>query len=160
MENIVRIGEIACNFFVAISPFLTMFFPYMALIFQFKCTLKCRLQFVSIWTSVKFCRLVMGSACVDCPGWCKSILFADAFCSLFTEHDSCILCLFYTESRKLAGLPIAVKDNFCTRNIRTSCASRMLNNFVPPYTATVVQRLYDQGAVLVGKTNMDEFAMG
>ena len=57
-ENIVRKGEIAC--YKQFLLFSQCFLPYMALTFHFKCTLKCRLQFVSIWTSLKFCRLVMG----------------------------------------------------------------------------------------------------
>jgi len=63
-------------------------------------------------------------------------------------------------ANSLTGLPIAHKDLFCTRDVLTSCASRMLNNFISPYDAAVVEKLSDAGAVMVGKTNMDEFAMG
>jgi len=60
----------------------------------------------------------------------------------------------------LMGMPLAVKDNICTEDILTTCASRILGNFVPPYDATVVARLRGQGYLLLGKTNLDEFAMG
>lgn len=61
---------------------------------------------------------------------------------------------------ELEGIPVAIKDNLCQAGKETTCASRMLKGFVPPYTATAVQKLLEQGALILGRTNMDEFAMG
>ncbi len=60
----------------------------------------------------------------------------------------------------LEGIPVVIKDNMCTEGILTTCSSKMLHNFVPPYSATVVEKLKQAGAVLIGKANLDEFAMG
>ncbi len=66
----------------------------------------------------------------------------------------------HAQNGPLKGQPIAVKDNFCVRGMPATCGSRMLNSFKAPYNATAVDKLMSAGAIIVGKTNMDEFGMG
>ncbi|XP_061380081.1 glutamyl-tRNA(Gln) amidotransferase subunit A, mitochondrial isoform X1 [Danaus plexippus] len=96
----------------------------------------------------------------------KQTNFLNAFVTLTDEIaedqavDSEKRVYINKKTRPLEGITIAIKDNFCTKNIPTTCASNMLRNFTPTYDATVYSRLIDAGACLIGKTNLDEFAMG
>ncbi|SDJ66149.1 Asp-tRNA(Asn)/Glu-tRNA(Gln) amidotransferase subunit GatA [Microbulbifer yueqingensis] len=80
--------------------------------------------------------------------------------SALEQAEAADRCLAAGGAPALCGVPIAHKDIFCTRGVRTSCGSKMLDNFVPPYDARVVEQLQAAGTVSLGKTNMDEFAMG
>lgn len=64
------------------------------------------------------------------------------------------------DKHALTGIPLAIKDNMCTEGVKTTCSSKILHNFIPPYESTATQKLKDEGYVLLGKTNLDEFAMG
>jgi aspartyl-tRNA(Asn)/glutamyl-tRNA(Gln) amidotransferase subunit A len=85
-----------------------------------------------------------------------------AFITVLEERALCLAKKIdkKTERGRLAGIPVAVKDNILTKGIRTTCASKILDNYIPPYSATVVKKLEKEDAVIIGKTNLDEFAMG
>ncbi|HKU63947.1 MAG TPA: Asp-tRNA(Asn)/Glu-tRNA(Gln) amidotransferase subunit GatA [Rhizomicrobium sp.] len=98
----------------------------------------------------------------------KAIEDARPLNAFITEAGEMALAMADAADRRIAkgemgaleGLPLAIKDLFCTKGTRTTAASRILGNFVPPYESTVTQNLWDAGAVMLGKTNLDEFAMG
>ena len=98
----------------------------------------------------------------------RSESFNEVFnCYISITHDLAIkqakaadACLQSGKAGTLTGIPIVHKDIFCSKGVKTSCASKMLDNFIAPYDATVVERLHDAGMVTLGKANMDEFAMG
>lgn len=105
---------------------------------------------------------------VELTGVSLSLAEADKTNSFITLSHEKALAAAENADKKLAqkcaqplcGIPLSVKDNICTKGIKTTCASKMLEDFIPPYSATAVERLEQDGGVIIGKTNMDEFAMG
>jgi len=89
-------------------------------------------------------------------------------CFLTIDHEGALAAAAQVDRARdageslgpLAGVPIALKDNLCTRGVRTTCASKILGEYIPPYDAHVVEALRASGDVILGKTNLDEFAMG
>jgi len=128
--------------------------------------------------SLSFASIAELSAMLE-TGEVSSVELTRHFCNRIDQYDGCINSFITRceeqalasalaadqrrssgDATPLTGIPIAHKDIFCTQGIKTSCASRMLDNFVPPYSATVVSKLDAAGTVTLGKVNMDEFAMG
>ena len=93
-------------------------------------------------------------------GQVKAFLFVDREGALAQAKEADKRLATEQDGPILLGVPVAVKDNICTKGVPTTCASKILNGFVPPYDATVIKALKGEGAVIVGKTNLDEFAMG
>ncbi len=93
-------------------------------------------------------------------GQVKAFLFIDREGALAQAKEADKRLATEKDGPILLGVPVAVKDNICTKGVPTTCASKILNGFVPPYDATVIKALKGEGAVIVGKTNLDEFAMG
>lgn len=89
----------------------------------------------------------------------NSFVFVNADNALKRAAESEVL-IRKGEAGILSGIPMAIKDNLCTREVKTTCCSRILENFIPPYESTVTSRLGSEGYILLGKTNLDEFAMG
>lgn len=96
---------------------------------------------------------------------CRHYQDLNAYVTLCEEHAMSMAEESYNrivnkKARPLEGIPLGIKDLFCTKNISTTACSHMLQNFIPPYESAVTKRLWDSGSILIGKTNMDEFAMG
>ncbi|KAM6126922.1 glutamyl-tRNA(Gln) amidotransferase subunit A, mitochondrial isoform 2-T2 [Pterocles gutturalis] len=121
---------------------------------------------LQVSAALKEGRVTPTELCQRCLSLIKSTKFLNAYITVVEE--TALKQAEESEKRYrggrqlgvLDGIPIAVKDNFNTAGIETTCASNMLKGYISPYNATVVQKLLDQGAVLLGKTNLDEFAMG
>lgn len=96
----------------------------------------------------------------ECDGYLGAMLTVDAEKAMRLAKESDARRFKGETLGRLEGIPIIIKDNICTRGLRTTCASRILEDYIPPYDATVVERLRGAGAIILGKANMDEFAMG